>query len=297
MKKELLLAATVAALLTTGCSEHADQTTTPDSPIALQLRGGIQTRAHDATWDQNDSIGVFMLNQTTAELSNRAYFTALGDGAFAAAQGAIIYLPVDGTTRNFVAYYPYVKNLGADGKTVSLDLSNQNPQRAIDLMGAGTVVDKSKTDPDVAFTFTHKLSKLVLSIEAGEGLTTSELAQTVVRLTNQQTRGTYDVLAGGAVSVTAGTPETLVLVTTANGLSAEGIVLPNTDTQDMKLTFSVPNVGTFDWAVKSAPQSQRFEAGKKYLYTITVNKTALKVTSTVTDWLPGNGTGENGSAE
>ena len=40
-----------------------------------------------------------------------------------------------------------------------------------------------------------------------------------------------------------------------------------------------------------------FEAGKKYLYTINVNKAEISVTATITDWEPGNNGGESGYAE
>lgn len=296
MKKELLLAVATVALLT-ACNDHADTPVTQPDRVPLALTAGIQTRAHDASWDVKDSIGVFMLNQSQLEAENKPYFTALGDGSFETAKEQMIYFPIDGTKRDFIAYYPYSKNLGADKKTLTIDVTNQNPQKAIDLMGAAQISDKSKEEPNVAFSFTHKLTKLVLAIEAGEGLTNEELFQTTVRLTEQQTTATYDVLGGGAVNVLAGTPASLALVAAVSGRSAEAIVLPNADTQGMKFQFTVPNVGTFEWAVKNAAQSQRFEAGKKYIYTIKINKTALNVTSTVEDWLPGNGAGETGHAK
>ena len=65
----------------------------------------------------------------------------------------------------------------------------------------------------------------------------------------------------------------------------------------MYLVFDIPDVGTLNWRVKDAPKSQSFEAGKKYIYTITVNRMSVEVESSVTDWQPGNGEGETGSAE
>ena len=133
----------------------------------------------------------------------------------------------------------------------------------------------------------------------GSSLSGTDLEGLKVTITNQRTKATYDVLAGGDVIVdTGGDAEEITLKTAADGTSAEGIVLPTDDTADMLLTFTLKNGTTFTWAVKNAPKSQSFAAGSKYLYTITVGKTALEVTSTVTDWTPGNGeTGESGSAQ
>lgn len=103
-------------------------------------------------------------------------------------------------------------------------------------------------------------------------------------------------MTGGDVTVdTQTTPATITLVTDTDGTKAEGIVLPCTDTVGMLLEFRLQSGATYTWAVKEAPLSQQFEAGSKYKYAI--SNTGLEVTSTVTDWTPGNGSGESGSAQ
>ena len=104
-------------------------------------------------------------------------------------------------------------------------------------------------------------------------------------------------MKGGEAVVTTGTPAEIALHT--DGLKAEGIVLPATSTENMVLTFTVPKLDNqaFHWNVNSAAQSQAFVAGSKYLYTITISKVGVEVSSTVEDWTPGNGEGETGDAE
>ena len=65
------------------------------------------------------------------------------------------------------------------------------------------------------------------------------------------------------------------------------------------LTFTVPGLEgqAFHWDVNSAAQSKAFVAGSKYLYTITISKAGVEVSSKVEDWTPGNGGGETGNAE
>ena len=289
-------------LLAAGCSSDNEPATPEnDTRVALQVSSGIdvQTRAHNDTWDKNDAIGIYMLNGTTTEVTNRKYTTTDGgtDGTFAPAGEQTIYFPVDGTQRDFIAYYPY-RDLAQDN-LYTVDVTPQTSQEAIDLMGAAKVEGKDKDDPAVAFVFTHKLVKLALTIQPdGTSLSESDLEGLTVTLTNQKTKATYDVVTGGAVAISDGDPATITLKTTAEGTSAEAIVLPNDDTKDMLLEFKLKDSGdTFRWAVKEAKKSQKFEAGSKYIYTVTLGRTAIEVTSTVTDWMPGNGSGETGNAQ
>lgn len=301
MKKQALLIFASAALLAGCSSEENEGMTAGDGRVALQVSSGIdvQTRAHDGSWDKGDAIGIYMLDGGAPESSNCKYTTTAEgqEGSFTAAEGQTIYFPTNGDTRDFIAYYPWRDLKGST--TYNVDVTDQSTQEAIDLMGAAKVTDKSKDDPAVAFTFTHKLVKLYMNIRPdGNSLNSADMEGLKVTITNQQTKATYDVLAGGNVTVeTSGDTKEITLKTASDGTSAEGIVLPAEDTNGMLLTFKLKDQTTFTWAVKNAEKSQKFIAGNKYLYTITVGKTALEVTSTVTDWTPGNDDGESGSAQ
>ena len=204
---------------------------------------------------------------------------------------------MNGDARDFTAYYPYRETLAEDN-VYTVDVKKQTSQKDIDLMGAAKVTGKDKTNPKVAFVFTHKLVKLAITLKAdGTSLTDADLAGTTVSLSNQQTAATYNVVTGGEATVTTGEAKDIALHT--DGLKAEGIVLPAASTEDMVLTFTVPKLNNqaFHWNVNSTAQSQAFVAGSKYLYTITISKVGVEVSSTVEDWTPGNGDGETGDAE
>ena len=298
MKKATFSAVALAALLLAACQSEEENPQT-DTRVALQVTSGIQTRAYDATWEANDPIGIFgnTHTETPMEWSNNVqYVTVTGDGTFAPAQDEVpIYLPIDGTAVDFVAYYPYTKTL-ADG-VYTVDVTDQSIQKNIDLMAAG-VETTDRVSHSVAFNFEHKLSKIYLTFKAGEDMTTADLAGMTVQLTGQQTKATFDVTQPESeVSVTAGNPVTLNLKTSAEGTSAEGIVLPSDDFNAMTLHLVLANnAGYFNWDLNGS-EAEKFEAGKKYVYDITVNKTRLSVTSSITDWTPGNGEdGESGNA-
>lgn len=304
MKKQAFICALLATVLLPGCSEDRENTPQPtDGRVALEATSGIRmnTRAYDKTWEAGDAIGIYMLNgDVTDGNGNRKYTTAekTENGSFTAAEGQTLYFPVDGSQRDFIAYYPYRETL-AEGNVYTVDVSRQTPQKDIDLMGAAKVTGKDKLNPKVAFVFTHKLVKLDITIKAdGTSLTDADLAGTTVSISNQQTAATYNVVTGGEATVTAGTPAEIALHT--DGLKAEGIVLPAATTENMELMFTVPNLNNpkFHWSVNSADKSKTFEAGSKYLYTITIGKAGVEVSSTVEDWAAGNGAGgETGNAE
>ena len=303
MRKQAFICVLLAAVLLPGCSEDGENTPqSTDGRVALEATSGIRmnTRAYDNTWESGDAIGIYMLDDDMTDGDgNHKYTTAetAETGSFTAAEGQTLYFPVNGDARDFVAYYPYRETL-AEGNVYTVDVKKQTSQKDIDLMGAAKVTGKDKTNPKVAFVFTHKLVKLAITIKAdGTSLTDDDLAGTTVSLSNQQTAATYNVVRGGEATVTAGTPADIALHT--DGLKAEGIVLPAATTENMVLTFTVPKLGNqaFHWSVNSADKSKAFVAGSKYFYTITISKVGVEVSSTVEDWTPGNGDGETGDAE
>ncbi len=286
----------LAALLMTAC-QNDEETMQTDSRVALQVTSGIQTRAYDDQWEKGDEIGIFgnIQGTTPAEWSgNVPYTTTNGDGNFAPDAGPI-YLPTDGTSVDFVAYYPYTASL-TDG-VYTVDVSSQSNQSAIDFMASGTQT-ADRINPEVVFNFEHKLSKLYITFRAGDGMAAADLAGMTVQLTGQQPKATYDVTQpDGAVNVGTDNPVTLTLNTAADGTSAEGIVLPSNNYDSMVLHLVLANnAGFFNWNLYES-EAESFEAGKKYVYAITVNSTRLDVTASITDWTPGNGEGgEQGEA-
>lgn len=294
----------VLALLT-GCSNDNEETgTSANGRVALEVTGGIQvnTRAHDIQWDANDAIGIYMLTPETTEVAedtkNRHYATAAGGemGTFRPADdGQTIYFPIDGSRVDFLAYYPYRTPL--ENNVYKVDVSRQGVQKDIDLMASEAPVTGDKLSPAVAFRFKHRLVNLRLTIKTdGKVLKDEVLDGMTVKITNQPTTADFNVLTRTLSNISTDKTE-LELLVTNQGKTCEGIVLPNTTTEEMQLVFTLINGATFSWNIHSASQSQSFAAGSQYKYDITITGTGLEVTSTVADWTPGNGAGENGNAE
>lgn len=310
-----VLAALAAAF--SGCNQNENLPGgNTDDRVAIRVSSDIDvadgvkktnTRAVNGAWDRSDQIGIFMLDGTSVdEYANIPYETASGNGGFAPLQnGTVIYLPVDDSGRDFVAYYPYRGEATDDNYTI--DLSDQGNQSAIDFMTAektdrtegSEVISKvqniRKADPDVKFRFRHRLCKLRLKIEAGNGFDGSaDLKDMKVFLTNQQTQDTYNVLTDDAVAIVPGN-ETIKLLTVADGQHSEAIVFPSDDYKDMQFEFHVAGHGVpYVWSLRESQKATKFEEGKEYLYNIRINKTGLEVTASIEPW--GEGGEESGDA-
>lgn len=299
MNRNALLPTLLAALVLTACNNEDNPA--QEARVALQVTSGIQTRAVNNSWNKGDAIGIYAFETGTTKVADgyaNVRYTTSTDGAngtFTPA-GTTIYLPTDNTTRDFVAYYPQ-GTLAND--VYAVDVKDQSDQSAIDLMSAGTQ-HASRFSPTVTFNFTHKLSKVEVTLQAGDGLTASDLAGLEVELTGQRTAATFDVKqpTSAVVVDTESQPTTISLLTAANGQSAEAIVLPSADYNGMSLVITLADGNSvFTWALANSVNATKFEKGKKYLYNITLNKTGIIVTATISNWKPGNGTtGETGSA-
>lgn len=291
----------VALTAFASCSSDNDNAAS-DSPAALQVTSGIENRAAGGTWTAGDAIGIYSLDGNTVEYANRQYTTEDGGATCKfkpSTSDQTVYFPIDGSMRNIIAYYPYSATV-ADG-VYTVDVSSQSNQEAIDLMTSALVTDRHKDAPAVNLSFAHKLSKIVLSIQPGNGLTTADLAGMTVTLTNQIATGTINAITNGSSVTTAAdaTKQAIVLNTAANGQNAEAIVLPAASTAGMNLVFNLTGFQTpFTWNIANATKSQSFKEGMKYTYAITINRIGIDVTANITDWIAGNGSGgENGTAE
>ena len=289
----------LVVLAMAGCSDAGSEGE-GDEGVAVPGAGGIEglARASEDTWEKGDAIGVYMLDGATTGEANRKYVTGetAKAGSFEAAEGETIYLPSDGTARDFTAYYPYREDL-KDGEYY-IDVSEQDPQRDIDLMVADKVTGVTKKAPGVGFVFRHKLVKLDLTIRPdGKSLSAADLEGMEVYITNQHVFATCKVAEGGEIK-TSVTTSNVTLLTATDGTRAEGIVLPSASTDKMFFQFVLKNGSVYYWYLKDSPLSGEFVAGNKYVYTMTIGKRSVEVTSTVVGWTAGNGDGgETGFAE
>ncbi len=264
----------LAALMMAGCSNEVEEQVMDSKRVPLQINGDINmlmTRAADDHWDDNDAIGVYMVNaDNSIVVSNYRYTVVKGgqNGTFIPAdENNTAYFPEDGTAVNVVAYYPQGN---VDENKLSLDLANQDNQPKIDLMSA-KAENASKSSPTVNLGFKHRLTKLFFKIEGD--VNTDGINATI---SNQYTKIQYDILNDKLLIADGSEKENIVMkywnLDKGTNRFVEAIVLPNDENNsavDRQLTFQL-NEKIFNATISN---TTTFEPGKKYTYTVKFEKT------------------------
>lgn len=216
-----------------------------------------------------------------------------------------VYLPED--ENNYIdvyGYYPYNATYINPAK-IPVDVSTQTKQKSIDLMTTGIVSSTTingdtrinKLNPSCQLLFHHRLTKLVFNLKPGEDFTNKDIeGATSLTISNQRTEGIYNIYIKKLICVgEANKTITAVAVEkTTDGYDKtfEAIVLPNDATNpavDRKVTIVVQGKScTFTIAKPSDSNSDTdgkikvyntYEAGKKYVYNVTVYPFAVVVDS------------------
>lgn len=282
----------IATAIFTACSSDDDGTPRGNEPTAVNFTSSINgtvTKAANDTWAAGDAIGVFMKESgqplATGSISegvdNYEYTAnAAGQGpvGFTAADAnEVAFFPQTGTV-DFISYYPYQASL--TNYTYAINVSNQNPQSAIDLLYSNNVTGIDRTTPTVALQFSHKLTKLLFNIQPGDGVTAAELAALTVTINGMNTTASYN-LANAAITG-LGTPATITALTTNNGTVSEAIIIPTSAT-GASVSFALNNddADVFTWNIPAATQ---FLPGNRHIYTVTITRTGMSITGTITNW-------------
>lgn len=230
----------------------------------------VTTRAHDASWDENDQIGIFATNAGASAFtaSNVQYKTSANGNLLAVGQPVSFK---DATTKaDFKAYYPYTAQ-AANG-VVPVNVANQSNQAAIDLLYSNDATGKSAADAKVDLTFSHQLVKLALSIKAEDGVDVKGLA---LKVGGTSVSGSFDIAKGALTQDAA--KQDVALKVAADNSAAEGIILPAASLNGV--TLSVSNAAgttkTVDLsALKTAEGAAitSFAAGSKYIFAVNLSK-------------------------
>lgn len=267
----------LAALMMAGCSNEVEEQVMDSRRVPLQINGDINmlmTRAADDHWDDNDAIGVYMVNAENGivgDVSNYRYTVVKGgqNGTFIPAdENNTAYFPESVDAVNVVAYYPQGEVV--DNK-LSLDLANQDNQPKIDLMSA-KAENASKSSPTINLRFKHRLTKLFFKIEGD--VNTDGINATI---SNQYTKIQYDILNDKLLIADGSEKENIVMKywnhDKGTNRFVEAIVLPNDENNsavDRQLTFQL-NEKIFKATINN---STTFEPGKKYTYTVKFETTS-----------------------
>ncbi len=266
------------------CNTEDTASTTPNGKVAVQFTGGISvnTRASGLAWADGDRIGIFMTGtkQTLSAdaikegVDNVCYQTS-GSIAFSPISGGkTIYYPIDGDV-DFYSYYPYTT---VSNYKVALNVADQTNQEAIDFMYAKTT-GCNKATPQVDLRFSHMLSRLILNVQAGNGLTQDDLNKLTVTIKDQNTTATFN-LADGVISG-EGNPDNIQMKAVQVGKRYEAILLP-TASKIREIEFELNNGfdAPFVWKM-----DQELTGGNLYNYTtVKLTRSTVDMSGTIESW-------------
>ena len=308
MRTRILLTIAATATILAGCSneETNEVIDSWDGEIRLSSGLAVQTRA-DAS-DQGTQIasgqevGVFInaaASPYTAVSANLKY-DANGSGGLTLAttvpEQTAPHYP-NGNAVKIVAYQPYDTNAGtafAGGSgsdtydfSVKADQNSSNDNyydsdllhAKIDNAAAQTAAHK--------LTFTHKLSKILCTLTAGDGIDQNDLGSATVSIVGAKIKGTFKPTAGTFTVTTettgAGNVSDVKLNSAITQSSYIGIIPPQTFAKDAK--FIEVAIGSSKFYYKVTEGSGiTLAAAKVHNYAITVKASGLSVSSEITDW-------------
>ncbi|MCC8036259.1 MAG: fimbrillin family protein [Rikenellaceae bacterium] len=248
----------------------------------------VDSRAAGSDWEANDAVGIFMVQGSTALAENKQYeVTNAATGAFGAVSGDEIYYPQSGSV-DFIAYYPYATGATL-GTPIQVVIGAQNNQPTFDLLYSVNATDVTKADNPVTLTFEHQLSKLVMNVIAGDGLSAGDLTGMTVTIKGMSTETTFNLSTGSLD--TPGTPAEITPreLTALSGYAAsyDAIILPSAATTtdgQYSVEFIIDPQGEAEPFVWNMAAGTDFAAGNEYTYAVTLSRTGVTATGEITPW-------------
>ena len=157
-------------------------------------------------------------------------------------------------------------------------MANQTSQEAIDFMYAKKT-GCNKATPQVDLKFNHMLSKLVLNVQPGNGLTQDDLNKLKVTIKDQNTTATFN-LADGVISG-EGNPANIQMKTVIVGKKYEAILLPTkSTTREIEFDLDNGHDAPFVWKM-----DQELKGGNLYTYTtVKLTRTGVELSGTIKPW-------------
>ena len=229
--------------------------------------GSMATRAADTQWDNGDAIGI-----TGGGYTDIRYVHSNGSWTVDDASGPILFQTPDKV--NFTAYYPQ----GAETADIN-EQTGFTPQSQIDFL-YGTGTGGVSTGGKVDFSFTHRMSRLVLNFIAGSDVDLADLSD--YTLSGLSMTGSFDTATGEAKATGSASD----LRMDATGIISSSLILfPQAVTE---ATLKVVLGGQTYTATLTFPKAnavQGLESGYSYTYNVTIKKDVLTVSSAnISNW-------------
>lgn len=302
---DLLFLSLITGSILSGCSNEPGNNNIPSIPpeptpnqsqkMEIKINPSItQTKATDNGFESGDCIGLYVVNyngNTPGSLQNSGNHVDNMRHTYSGVwtPDSKIYWADNATYADIYMYYPYtaVSSVSAMPFLVKADQSNEANYKASDLM-IGKASNITPTESAVSIVAHHVMSRISISIEAGNGFTNESLAKgdVTVKINGIRTEASVNI-ANASVSA-AGNP-TNIIPFKSNG-SYRALLVPQTVESCNLITVTV------DGKDYNLQKGFTFEGGKNHNFTVTLSKTSTGVNVTIGAW-DNDGTDNGGTAE
>lgn len=294
-RSALTALAAVAALSSCNKEDKAcpvDTRMVGNQPITLNSNIRINPlKAHDATWDANDKIGVYMvasgvaLDQATPEqlnYENKIYTTAAGgEGTVqfkAATDADKMFFPKNEAKVDFIAFWPQATPVSAN-KTI--DINTAGTQPGLDLLYSNSLKGKNSTAVigDLVLTFRHVLSAVRIELRNADN---TPLTGATLKLEGFKTKSVFSLTTGKHSNID--TPADMTLTeNSSKPAQFNAFVIPQTLT-GAKIVVTAAGK-TYSYKIAD---NTNYTDGKRTTYVLKLKDGSLVevpgFNGTITDW-------------
>lgn len=283
------------------CNEDKTDLLSDGDADILQLGADITglTRANDAGFEVDDSIGVYVVKwKSYIEQDSLLNMNNYADNVSFRLENAvnqtwipdhIIYYPNDDHQIDLCAYYPYRTPAFGSGTVINLSVAtNQSVAKNYtrsDFMVAQTD-SISRTPFKVPLIFNHKLSQMVFELLPGAGMTVNDLMNAKIEVINAITDATFDLATTKGGNPVTGTNRANItpcgMWREVSGLltGMKAIIIP----QPINTTTYIQvTIGNRRFTYKPT-EAQNLNIGCSRKFIITINNTGLDITTTIIPW-------------
>lgn len=260
-----LFVAILLGCISSACTSEIEEYFVQDGSIRLTIEISSTSRVTDQSLQstqivEGQQVGVTI---TEAESAHENVAWLVGKNGSLTNTGANVYWGA--TDVIITAYHPYCADWTGSNHTFSVDTDQSTDEGYLnsDLLWAKTTA--SPTNNPVALKFTHKLSKINVTL-INDGNEDMSNATITICGTNISTGFNPDT--GELYAVTESIADIKASVTTESAYTASAIIVPQTMEQGTK--FIKITLGDKDYHY-TLPEEQVFESGQAYEFTIKVN--------------------------
>lgn len=294
-----------ASLISVSCSKDDVE---PDYGLQTEIRlsTGIEVQSRAAFTEadtqiatgQTVAVWVDQVATGTPQLYGKNTLTSDGKGGLSG--GTKMFFPMNGNNVDIYALHTNATWTGTDyptatmTHTVNADQQTLANYAASDLLYA-TAKNVTKTGSAVPLTFYHLLSKLQVAIVPTDGLTASDIKSVTIGGVKCLANLTLDkAVAPNAATITAGGSASSITVgkdiskdfTSANVKYNDAIIVPQTIATET--TFLTVTLSDGTNLIYRLTADAIFASGKKYSLHMTVSSSSIKLSTSVSDWQPGD---------